>query len=87
MTPDAFKTYFETKHIPLLQSLFGSLFPDSHVRHYLVRISFFEITVLCFHSLFVYLHKCLISPQFYEARIANYKSVDSIAQVTTMILL
>lgn len=37
LTPTAFKNYYETTHIPLLKSLTGPLFPDSHTRHYISR--------------------------------------------------
>ncbi|KAF2007137.1 hypothetical protein P154DRAFT_517545 [Amniculicola lignicola CBS 123094] len=37
ITPDEFKDHWENKHIPLLQSITGSLFPI-HVRQYLIRI-------------------------------------------------
>jgi EthD domain len=36
-TPAHFKTMYETKHIPLVQSIAGSLFPASHTRRYLAR--------------------------------------------------
>jgi len=37
MSPGAFKNYWESKHIPLLQSLSGPNFPEKHIRHYLAR--------------------------------------------------
>jgi EthD domain len=36
-TPAHFKTMYESKHIPLVQSITGSLFPLSHTRRYLAR--------------------------------------------------
>jgi EthD domain len=36
-TPAHFKTMYETKHIPLVQSIAGPLFPISHTRRYLAR--------------------------------------------------
>jgi uncharacterized protein (TIGR02118 family) len=37
ISPTAFKDHWENKHIPLLKSLSGPLFPLSHTRHYLAR--------------------------------------------------
>ncbi|OCL02953.1 hypothetical protein AOQ84DRAFT_420939 [Glonium stellatum] len=37
ITPAEFKSYFESKHIPLLQSLSGPYFPTTHTRHYIQR--------------------------------------------------
>jgi hypothetical protein len=37
LSPDAFKDYYENKHIPLLRSLAGPIFPISHTRRYLAR--------------------------------------------------
>lgn len=37
LSPAEFKDYYENTHVPLLQSLAGSLFPISHTRHYLAR--------------------------------------------------
>jgi hypothetical protein len=35
----AFKSYWESKHIPLLQSIAGSAFPLSHVRNYIAHVA------------------------------------------------
>lgn len=37
LSPAAFKDHYENKHLPLLQSLAGPIFPISHTRHYLAR--------------------------------------------------
>lgn len=37
LSPAAFKDHYENKHIPLIQSLAGPIFPVSHIRHYLAR--------------------------------------------------
>jgi hypothetical protein len=39
LSPSEFKDYWETKHIPLLKSLTGPLFPQNHTRRYLARIN------------------------------------------------
>nr|ABD63571.1 hypothetical protein E [Aspergillus parasiticus] len=39
LSPDAFQDYWENHHVPLLRRLGGSLFPRSHIRHYLKRDS------------------------------------------------
>ena len=39
LTPYAFKNYYETNHIPLLQFLTRSHFPISHTRRYIQRSS------------------------------------------------
>ncbi|KAI1855420.1 hypothetical protein JX266_000285 [Neoarthrinium moseri] len=36
-TPEQFKDHYETKHLPLMQSIGGSLFPLAHTRRYLHR--------------------------------------------------
>ena len=36
-TPAAFRTHYESTHIPLLKSLAGAHFPRSHTRHYISR--------------------------------------------------
>ncbi|OAL54592.1 hypothetical protein IQ07DRAFT_640097 [Pyrenochaeta sp. DS3sAY3a] len=36
-TPLAFKTHYETVHIPLMRSLAGPTFPTKHIRHYIAR--------------------------------------------------
>jgi hypothetical protein len=36
-TPEEFKTYYKTTHIPLLKEKVGTLFPLTHTRHYLTR--------------------------------------------------
>ncbi|KAM0802716.1 EthD domain-containing protein [Usnea florida] len=38
-TPASFKTHYETIHIPLIQSLTGPHFPQSHKRYYIQRSS------------------------------------------------
>ncbi len=37
MSPAEFQECYETKHIPLLKRLTGSVFPTSHVRRYIAR--------------------------------------------------
>ena len=37
LSPAAFKSHYETKHIPLLQSIAGATFPISHTRQYIQR--------------------------------------------------
>jgi hypothetical protein len=37
ITPAAFRKQYETIHMPLLQKVFGDLFPKSHTRHYIER--------------------------------------------------
>lgn len=39
LTPTAFKTHYETTHMPLIRSLAGPTFPNSHTRHYIQRTS------------------------------------------------
>lgn len=39
VTPAEFKDHYENKHMPLIQSLTGSLFPESHTRYYVQRTS------------------------------------------------
>lgn len=34
-SPEQFKDYYETKHVPVIQRLSGNLFPTSHSRHYI----------------------------------------------------
>jgi hypothetical protein len=34
-SPEQFKEYYETTHVPCIQRLSGHLFPTSHVRHYI----------------------------------------------------
>lgn len=34
-SPEQFKDYYETKHVPVIQRLSGSLFPTLHSRHYM----------------------------------------------------
>lgn len=34
-SPEQFKEYYETKHVPLIQRLSGDLFPTLHSRHYI----------------------------------------------------
>ncbi|KAI9708525.1 MAG: hypothetical protein M1820_003987 [Bogoriella megaspora] len=36
-TPEEFRTHYENSHVPLIKSLTGSLFPQSHIRHYVAR--------------------------------------------------
>jgi hypothetical protein len=36
-TPEFFKNYYETQHIPLLMKKVGTLFPLTHTRHYVTR--------------------------------------------------
>ncbi|KAL8735760.1 MAG: hypothetical protein Q9166_000623 [cf. Caloplaca sp. 2 TL-2023] len=38
LTPDEFRHYYETQHIPLLLDLMGPTFPKSHTRFYLPRM-------------------------------------------------
>jgi len=33
-TPEQFKEYYETKHVPVIQRISGDLFPTLHSRHY-----------------------------------------------------
>lgn len=37
MTPAAFKSHYESSHVPLVQSIAGDHFPEAHVRRYLHR--------------------------------------------------
>lgn len=37
MTPAAFKTHYESSHVPLIKSLAGPAFPQSHKRFYIRR--------------------------------------------------
>lgn len=37
LSPADFKTYWETKHVPLVKELTGDKFPNSHTRHYIQR--------------------------------------------------
>lgn len=37
MSPAAFKSHYESNHIPLIQSLTGSHFPRTHKRYYVQR--------------------------------------------------
>ena len=39
LSPSAFKSYYETTHVPLIHSLGGPLYPESHTRHYIDRSS------------------------------------------------
>ncbi len=36
-TPAAFKSHYESRHVPLIQSLTGTHFPQSHKRFYILR--------------------------------------------------
>ena len=36
-TPEQFRSHYENSHVPLIKSLTGSLFPQTHIRHYLAR--------------------------------------------------
>ena len=37
LSPADFKDHYENKHVPLIRSLAGPIFPISHTRHYLAR--------------------------------------------------
>lgn len=37
MTPAAFKSYYDSSHVPLVQSIAGAHFPNAHIRRYLHR--------------------------------------------------
>lgn len=37
-TPEHFKAYYETTHVPVIQRLSGDLFPTSHSRHYIAYV-------------------------------------------------
>ena len=37
LSPTAFKSHYETSHVPLIKSIAGPLFPNSHTRHYIQR--------------------------------------------------
>lgn len=37
LTPTAFRSYYENSHIPLLKSIAGPLFPNTHTRRYISR--------------------------------------------------
>jgi uncharacterized protein (TIGR02118 family) len=37
LSPAEFKSHYESSHVPLVQSLTGSLFPKSHTRRYIQR--------------------------------------------------
>ena len=43
ISPEAFKEYYEEKHVPLLKSLAGNVFP-THIRNYVQRSSSSEET-------------------------------------------
>ncbi|KAL4795612.1 hypothetical protein BDV19DRAFT_362296 [Aspergillus venezuelensis] len=43
-TPSHFKTYYETKHIPLLKEIAGPDFPTFHKRYYLPRTRLSDTT-------------------------------------------
>lgn len=38
LSPAEFKSHYESKHLPLIQTLTGSLFPKSHKRCYIQRV-------------------------------------------------
>ncbi|MCJ1290848.1 hypothetical protein MMC34_002390 [Xylographa carneopallida] len=37
LTPAEFKAHYETKHVPLLRSVLGPVFPKTHTRYYLPK--------------------------------------------------
>lgn len=37
LTPDQFRTHYDTVHVPLLKSLVGDTFPMTHTRNYITR--------------------------------------------------
>ena len=37
-SPEQFKDYYESKHVPLIQLLSGDLFPTSHIRNYIGHV-------------------------------------------------
>ena len=37
LTPEEFKTYWDTKHVALLKEIAGDKFPITHTRHYIAR--------------------------------------------------
>lgn len=37
ISPAEFKSHYESSHVPLVESIAGSLFPKSHTRHYIQR--------------------------------------------------
>ena len=37
LSPDDYKSHYETKHVPLLQSIGGPVFPKSYTRRYVER--------------------------------------------------
>lgn len=39
ITPDQFRTHYDTVHVPLLKSLVGDTFPMTHTRNYITRTS------------------------------------------------
>ena len=39
MSPAQFKDHYENKHVPLIRSLTGDHFPQSHSRHYIARMA------------------------------------------------
>jgi len=43
MTPAAFKSHYESSHVPLVQSIAGAHYSKAHIRRYLHRI---ETTLL-----------------------------------------
>jgi EthD domain len=38
VSPAEFKSHYESSHVPMLQSIAGSLFPNSHTRRYIHRV-------------------------------------------------
>lgn len=38
LSPVEFKSHYESRHLPLIQTLTGSLFPKSHTRRYIQRV-------------------------------------------------
>jgi EthD domain len=38
VSPTEFKSHYESSHVPILQSIAGSLFPTSHTRRYIHRV-------------------------------------------------
>ncbi|MCJ1372937.1 hypothetical protein MMC20_004163 [Loxospora ochrophaea] len=37
LSPAAFKSHYESSHVPLVQSITGPHFPNTHTRHYIQR--------------------------------------------------